>query len=141
MVSGIARALAQAETLQETLAAASRDAELSLVEGLDAPVLAALLERRAQRGAPAALLVVAPTGRRADDIGPALEALVPGALVLHLPAWETLPHERLSPSAETVGRRLDVLRRVAQGGRSPAPERPRLVVTTPVRGGRQPPPS
>ncbi len=138
MVSGIARALAQAETLQETLASASVDADLSLVEGLDAPVLAALLERRAQRGAPPALLAVAPTGRRADDIGPALEALLPGSLVLHLPAWETLPHERLSPSAETVGRRLDVLRRVALWGRSPAPERPPLVVTTSVRGALQP---
>ena len=138
MVSGIARALAQAETLQETLAAASVDADLSLVEGLDAPVLAALLEQRAQRGAPAALLVVAPTGRRADDIGPALEALVPGALVLHRPAWETLPHERLSPSAETVGRRLDALRRITLWQEAPAAQRPPLIVTTSVRGALQP---
>ncbi|HET8927765.1 MAG TPA: hypothetical protein VFN24_08045, partial [Microbacterium sp.] len=70
MVSGIARALAQSDALQETLAAASVDADLSLVEGLDAPVLTALLERRAQQGSPAALLVVTPTGRRADAVGP-----------------------------------------------------------------------
>ena len=36
-------------------------------------------------------------------LGPALDALIPGAEVLHFPAWETLPHERLSPSPEIVG--------------------------------------
>ena len=34
------------------------------------------------------------------------------AEILEFPAWETLPHERLSPSAETVGRRLHALRRI-----------------------------
>ncbi|MFV0319608.1 MAG: transcription-repair coupling factor [Microbacterium sp.] len=132
-VSGIARALAQAETLQSALAAASVDAELSMVQGMAAPALAALLDRRAHRGAAPVLLVVAPTGRRTDSIGPALEALVPGATVLHFPAWETLPHERLSPSAETVGRRLDVLRRVARwDGTAP------LIVTASVRSALQP---
>ena len=33
--------------------------------------------------------------------------------VAEFPAWETLPHERLSPSSDTVGRRLGVLRRLA----------------------------
>ncbi|WP_298273876.1 hypothetical protein, partial [uncultured Bradyrhizobium sp.] len=28
------------------------------------------------------------------------------------PSWETLPHERLSPRSDTVGRRLAVLRRL-----------------------------
>ncbi len=89
------------------------DADFSLVEGLDAPLLASLLERRRAAGRAGALFVVAPTGRRAESLGPALEALLPGAEVMHFPAWETLPHERLSPSPETVGRRLDVLRRIA----------------------------
>ena len=38
-----------------------------------------------------------------------LGAVAPHATVLDLPAWETLPHERLSPSAETVGRRIRTL--------------------------------
>jgi len=36
----------------------------------------------------------------------ALMQLVDEVEVLDFPSWETLPHERLSPSAETVGRRL-----------------------------------
>nr|WP_218853145.1 transcription-repair coupling factor [Microbacterium immunditiarum] len=96
-------------------------------------MLAALLERRREAGLPPALLVIAPTGRRVESLGPALEALVPGAEVLAFPAWETLPHERLSPSAETVGRRLDVLRRITRWtGETP------LVVTASVRGAIQP---
>ena len=34
------------------------------------------------------------------------------AEIIEFPAWETLPHERLSPSAETVGKRIDALRRL-----------------------------
>jgi transcription-repair coupling factor (superfamily II helicase) len=127
------RALEQAESFADAAAAATVDADFSLVEGLDAPLLAALLERRRAAGRAGALLVVAPTGRRAESLGPALEALLPGAEVMHFPAWETLPHERLSPSPETVGRRLDVLGRVARWtGEHP------LVVTASVRGALQP---
>ncbi|MEZ3159620.1 transcription-repair coupling factor [Microbacterium sp. BWT-B31] len=132
-VSGILRALEQADRFQDAVAAASADSDFSLVEGLDAPLLAALVERRRAAGKPPVLLAITPTGRRADSLGPALEALLAGAEVLHFPAWETLPHERLSPSAETVGRRLDVLRRIATWtGETP------LVVTASVRAAIQP---
>ncbi len=127
------RALEQADSFRDAVAAAPADADFSLVEGLDAPLLASLLERRRAGGRAGAIFVVAPTGRRAESLGPALEALLPGAEVMHFPAWETLPHERLSPSPETVGRRLDVLRRIAHwSGETP------LVVTSSVRGALQP---
>jgi len=127
------RALEQAHSFTDAAAAASVDADFSLVEGLGAPLLAALVERRRGSGHAGAIFVVAPTGRRAESLGPALEALLPGAEVMHFPAWETLPHERLSPSPETVGRRLDVLRRIARwSGETP------LVVTASVRGALQP---
>ncbi|MFT4137168.1 transcription-repair coupling factor [Microbacterium sp.] len=131
-VPGIVRALAQAESVQDAWTAASVDADFSLVQGLAAPVLAGLLKRRREQGH-GALLVVAPTGRRAESLGAALSVLLPDAEVLHMPAWETLPHERLSPSAETVGQRIDTLRRIArwQG------ERP-LVVLASVRAALQP---
>ena len=120
--------------------AARIDTDFSMVAGLDAPVLAALLAARDQaRGgaaAPAALLVITPTGRRAESIGAALQCLVPDAEVHHFPAWETLPHERLSPSTETVGRRLAVLRAVAAW--EAAPGRHPLIVTASVRGALQP---
>ncbi|MFC8681664.1 transcription-repair coupling factor [Microbacterium ureisolvens] len=132
-VPGIVRALEQAEPFRDAVAAASVDADFSLVEGLDAPLLAALLERRRAAGKPPAVLLVAPTGRRAESLGPALGALLPGAEVLHFPAWETLPHERLSPSAETVGARLDVLARIAKWDAATP-----LVITASVRGAIQP---
>lgn len=127
------RALEQAEPFRDAVAAASVDADFSLVEGLDAPLLAALIERRRAAGRPPVILLVAPTGRRAESLGPALGALVPGAEVLHFPAWETLPHERLSPSAETVGARLDILARVARWDAATP-----LVITASVRGAIQP---
>lgn len=127
------RALEQAEAFRDAVAAASVDADFSLVEGLDAPLLAALVERRRTAGKPPVLLVIAPTGRRTESLGPALAALLPGAEVLHFPAWETLPHERLSPSAEIVGTRLEVLGRIHRWtGETP------LVVTASVRGAIQP---
>jgi transcription-repair coupling factor (superfamily II helicase) len=132
-VPGILRALEQAEPFRDAVAAASVDADFSLVEGLDAPLLAALLERRRAAGRPPVMLLVAPTGRRAESLGPAVSALVPGTEVLHFPAWETLPHERLSPSAETVGARLEVLRRIADADAT-AP----LIVTASVRSAIQP---
>jgi transcription-repair coupling factor (superfamily II helicase) len=127
------RALEQAESFREAVDAASVDADFSLVEGLGAPLLAALVERRRAAGKPPLVLVITPTGRRAESLGPALGALLPGAEVLHFPAWETLPHERLSPSAEIVGSRLEVLGRVSRwDGSTP------LVVTASVRGAIQP---
>lgn len=132
-VAGIVRALAQSESFADVLRRSRADTDFSVVAGLDAPLLAGLVAARRDAGRPPALLVIAPTGRRAETIGDALQCLIPDALVLHFPAWETLPHERLSPSAETVGRRLNVLRTIA----SWAGERP-LVVVASVRAALQP---
>ncbi|MFI8593646.1 transcription-repair coupling factor [Microbacterium sp. NPDC078428] len=132
-IHGITRALARSEAFREGLSAASVDTDFSLVEGLVAPSIAALLERRAAAGEPPAVLVVTPTGRRAEQVGPALSAYLPEARVLSFPAWETLPHERLSPSAETIGARLEALREIgAWDGSTP------LVVTASVRAAIQP---
>lgn len=56
------------------------------------------------------LLVVAPTSRDAEELHSELEDIV-GDRVAVLPAWETLPHERLSPSADTIGRRHEIFYR------------------------------
>ena len=58
------------------------------------------------------VLVVTATGREADDLTAELAQMV-GDSVAQFPSWETLPHERLSPRSDTVGRRLSVLRRLA----------------------------
>ncbi|MEI7943263.1 MAG: transcription-repair coupling factor [Actinomycetes bacterium] len=70
------------------------------------------------------LLVVYATGREADEALNALNYLRPGEVSL-FPAWETLPHERLSPRADTVGRRLTTLRALKQGALES-----RIIVTT-----------
>jgi transcription-repair coupling factor (superfamily II helicase) len=127
------RALEQAESFRDAVAASSVDADFSLVEGLGAPLLAALIERRRAAGKPPIVLLITPTGRRAESLGPAMGALLPGAEVLHFPAWETLPHERLSPSAEIVGNRLEVLGRIARWDAATP-----LVITASVRGAIQP---
>ena len=82
----------------------------------------------------APLLVVSANGREADDLTAELAELLddPDA-VAQFPSWETLPHERLSPSADTVGRRLAVLHRLAEPGKTPL----RVIVTT-VRSLVQP---
>ncbi|GAA5150404.1 transcription-repair coupling factor [Microbacterium pseudoresistens] len=117
----------------DALTWAQTDADLLATSGMDAPTLAALLTRRAAAGRPAALLVVVPTGRRADALAAAMASYLAEAEVLTFPAWETLPHERLSPSPDTVGRRLDVLRRMALWNG----ERPLIVVAS-VRAALQP---
>jgi transcription-repair coupling factor (superfamily II helicase) len=132
-LSGILHALDTSESFREASAPSSSDVDLSLVDGLDAPAIAAFLERRRAAGDPAVVLAIAPTSRRAESLGAALRAIVPGAEVRDLPAWETLPHERLSPSPETVGRRLETLRAIATwDGGNP------LIVVASIRAAIQP---
>lgn len=84
--------------------------------------------------ADAPLLVVSANGREADDLTAELrEMLADADAVAQFPSWETLPHERLSPSADTVGQRLAVLHRLANPGDNPL----RVVITT-VRSLVQP---
>jgi transcription-repair coupling factor (superfamily II helicase) len=64
-------------------------------------------------GAGRPVLAVTATSREADDLADALGCLLDPERVAVYPAWETLPHERLSPRSDTVGRRLAVLRRLA----------------------------
>src|SRR3954453_6805289 len=56
------------------------------------------------------VLAITATERGSQDLAAALGSLLPSEQVVGFPAWETLPHERLSPRADTVGRRLAVLR-------------------------------
>ncbi|WP_186302132.1 transcription-repair coupling factor [Corynebacterium singulare] len=77
----------------------------------------------------APVLVVAASGREAEDLTAELTALL-GDKVAYFPAWETLPHERLSPAADIVGKRAQVLDLVGAGKAK--------VVVTSARGYCQP---
>ncbi|WP_034486727.1 transcription-repair coupling factor [Actinomadura oligospora] len=121
------------------------------------PILGAALSRALHRSGPSGsaagtgvVLAVTATAREAEDLAAALTSLLEPDRVAHFPAWETLPHEKLSPRSDTVGQRLAVLRRLvhpdadeAAAGRSDdagwAAKAGRLdVVVTPVRAVLQP---
>ncbi len=80
---------------------------------IDGPVAARPLVVGALAAAGKAVLAVTATGREADDLTAVLGDLIGAEKVANFPSWETLPHERLSPRADTVGRRLAILRRLA----------------------------
>ena len=98
------------------------------------PALIADISTAVRESSPGAIsLVVAPTDRQAEDLAHALRSYLDAGDIALFPAWETLPHERLSPRSDTIGRRLQVLRAMT----GPTEERPRLVVV-PVRALIQP---
>ncbi|VTY05911.1 transcription-repair coupling factor [Rothia mucilaginosa] len=115
--------------------AAERSARtlIGAVAGTHAALLADL-STAVREGTPEALsLVIAPTDRQAEDLAAALRSYLPAADIALFPAWETLPHERLSPRSDTVGRRLQVLRTMT----GEAANRPQVVIA-PVRAVIQP---
>lgn len=119
--AGLAEAIADAQSGVTAL-------DLSCGSAARPLVIAAL-----QRHSGKTLLVVTSTFREAEQLTSVLADLLTEDEVAYYPAWETLPHERLSPRSDTVGRRLAVLRRLA-GTDGQAPK----VVIAPVRALLQP---
>jgi transcription-repair coupling factor (superfamily II helicase) len=98
------------------------------------PLLGAALARERGR----TVLMVTATEREAEDLTAALTSLLDPDAVAAFPAWETLPHERLSPRSDTVGQRLAVLRRLAHGDPDDPAAGPLQAVVAPVRAVLQP---
>lgn len=107
ILEGLIAALSRARTFENALKLPAASTDFSLVDGLRAPLLAGLLTRA---GGPRALLAIVATSREGEALRRSLTAYLPNAQIVEFPAWETLPHERLSPSAETVGKRIAALR-------------------------------
>jgi transcription-repair coupling factor (superfamily II helicase) len=127
--------LADAVLAEPTLAAAVEDARADRARTLDLtgpaalrPFVVAGLARTGRT-----VLVVTATVREAEDLVDELADVVDPTTLALFPAWETLPHERLSPRSDTVGRRLAILRRLVH----PAAGRLQVVVA-PVRSVLQP---
>ena len=74
----------------------------------------------AQLGAKRPLVVACPTGTDAGQLYDDLVQYMPANEVVLFPAWETLPFERVSPSVETMGHRMEVLWRLRSADRCPA---------------------
>ena len=99
-------------------ALSSRDAKI-IAPSPSYPFLIAL------KAAQNPLLVITSSSRAAEDLVETLRDIHPD--VLEFPAWETLPHERLSPRSDTVAKRLATLYALQEGGaRNP-------IVVAPVR--------
>ncbi|MCW2540849.1 MAG: transcription-repair coupling factor [Frankiales bacterium] len=84
------------------------------------------------------VLVVTSSAQEADELADSLRCFLTEDDVAVYPGWETLPHERLSPRADTVGRRLAVLRRLRHPAADGAGSGPLKVVVAPVRSVLQP---
>ncbi|WP_026553871.1 transcription-repair coupling factor [Arthrobacter sp. 35W] len=120
----------------------SEDLQFGAPAGLRPVLLAEVAEGLAAAGAGAGgqqgvVLAVTATGREAEDLAAALRAYLPADAVVEFPSWETLPHERLSPRSDTVGRRLAVLRRLSHPEEYDAGT-PLAIVVAPVRAVLQP---
>lgn len=134
ILEGLSARLLHARTFERALKEARRSADFSLVDGLRAPLLSSLL---ADRKGPQSLFAIVATGRDSESLRDALASTIPDAEILEFPAWETLPHERLSPSAETVGKRIFALRRLHQWQSEGGDRHPMIVVAS-VRAALQP---
>ncbi|SDN11733.1 transcription-repair coupling factor [Allokutzneria albata] len=127
-LSGLLSTLGRAEALRAVAdAAGTTSVELEGPPAARALVAATLATK-------STVLVVTATGREADELTTTLGDLLGPDVVASLPSWETLPHERLSPRADTVGKRLTVLRRLAH----PEETTPIKVVVATVRSLIQP---
>src|SRR5687767_8007680 len=134
-LSGLAELVLQ----ERTLASALDDAAGARVPALDLTGPAALrpfvVKGLVDKGR--TVLAVAATAREAEDLVESLGCVMDPHAVAYYPAWETLPHERLSPRSDTVGRRLAVLRRLVHPG-TDVSNGPLQVVVAPVRSLLQP---
>ena len=95
-----------------------KNSVLAVAENARALIISALSAR-----APKTTLIVAtPTGTGAQQLHDDLVQFLGAENALLFPAWETLPFERVSPSVETMGRRMEVLWRMR------GTNRPRVVI-------------
>src|SRR4029453_1763448 len=99
-----------------TRALGDPSARRAVVEVARPMAIAALAQLSGRRP----LVVACPTGASAGQLFDDLTQFMPEGDVVHFPAWETLPFERVSPSVETMGQRLEVLWRLRNPDRTPA---------------------
>ena len=136
-LTAVFEAWTQAPDVRRVIAEAghSRLVDISSSDGAR-PFLITAIARASRDTGP--LVVVTATTREAEDLQASLSGLLPSIEVAVFPSWETLPHERLSPRSDTVGRRLAVLRRIAHPDPDDTAYGPLSVVIAPVRAALQP---
>ena len=88
-----------------------RSTVLVLPDAVRAAALAGLTALSRRRP----IVVAVPNVAEAERLAGDLTAFLPQDAVELFPSWETLPFERVSPSIETMGRRLRVMGRLRSG--------------------------
>ncbi|KFJ02609.1 transcription-repair coupling factor [Bifidobacterium thermacidophilum subsp. thermacidophilum] len=98
------------------------------------PALAAATAQRVP------VVVIVPSGRESQETVEAIRSWYDGDPqdIAELEAWETLPHERLSPRADTVASRMAVFRRLTHPEPGNALFGPIKILVMPVRSLIQP---
>ncbi|MFZ3035481.1 MAG: transcription-repair coupling factor, partial [Parvibaculum sp.] len=96
-------------------------------EGFDALVLADIARARASTDN-SIVLHIARDDARLAAMAETLGYFAPELEVLHFPAWDCLPYDRVSPNPEIVSSRMATLSRLAD--RKPADKRPPVLLTT-----------
>jgi transcription-repair coupling factor (superfamily II helicase) len=138
-LSGLLEAVLPDPALSRAVSSAGVDSlELTAPAALRPFAVSALAADPSHGGAGRPVLAVTATGRDAEDLVDALRCVLPADEVAGYPSWETLPHERLSPRADTVGRRLAVLRRLAHPSSDDPATGPVRVVVASIRAVLQP---
>ena len=97
-----------------------------VVEGQDALVLAQLLRDAGSEGKPPTIIHVARDDRRLDALERGLQFFTPKVRRISIPAWDTVPYDRIGPNAEIVAKRMTSLARLALA----AGKEPVIVLTT-----------
>ncbi|MGI9426360.1 MAG: transcription-repair coupling factor, partial [Hyphomicrobiaceae bacterium] len=82
-------------------------------EGYDALALAQLLRDQGQASQHGAIIHVARDDRRLDALERTLAFFAPKARIVSLPAWDTVPYDRIGPNPEIVAKRITSLARLA----------------------------
>ncbi len=121
VLAGLPGLLAAEAAMAELLG--RKECTVTVPDAARAVVAAACAELSSVR----VLLVATPSAAEAEHLVHDLGAFLPGESVALFPAWETLPFERVSPGVETMGCRLEVIRRVAHDTGGP------FVVVAPVK--------
>ena len=113
------RALVQMIGSESAVASCLHDSKKIIAPAATYPFLIAKAAEKSS------LLIVTSSSRSAEDLASELREL--HNRVLEFPAWETLPHERLSPRSDTVARRLATLADLA------TPNNENSIVVAPIR--------
>ena len=94
-------------------------------DGLAPVVLARLVEEEGS-GSPPLLLHVARDDRRLEALAEGLAFFAPKVRVIQVPAWDTVPYDRIGPNAQIVATRVASMARLAAVAR----KGPTVVLTT-----------